>query len=258
MNKKLTNTKGFPVAMMVLAFLLSAASVVQEFVMLKVYEHFFEGDKNIKDFVLLDNRGFFDVYGTAVFMFVFTFFAMLVLIGGAGKRTTGTKEGVLLVVMGISAAVTPAAKAVDFLLSGALKNTKSDGDLFRAVNELVCYGLPVVISLLIVFSGLGILIKAGASKTSVEVFRNQPKKSKTEPKEQAVAQTVEAVESVEETVEAVSEAEPVAVEAVTEENIEEANSDDTPAVEQAFCRSCSAEITAGAKFCRSCGAKQEI
>lgn len=255
MNKKLTNTKGFPVAMMVLAFLLSAASVVQEFVMLKVYEHFFKSDKNIRDFVLLDNRGFFDVYGTAVFMFVFTFFAMLVLIGGAGKRTTGTKEGVLLVVMGISAAVTPAAKAVDFLLSGALKNTESDGDLFRAVNELVCYGLPVVISLLIVFAGLGILIKAGASKTSVEVFRNQPKKSKTEPKEQAVPQTVE---SVEETIEAVSEAEPVAVEAVTEELSEEANADDTPAVEQAFCRSCSAEITAGAKFCRSCGAKQEI
>ena len=41
MNKKLTNTKGFPLVMMVLAFLFSAAGVVQEFAMNLVYKNVF-------------------------------------------------------------------------------------------------------------------------------------------------------------------------------------------------------------------------
>ncbi|MBQ8884216.1 MAG: zinc ribbon domain-containing protein [Oscillospiraceae bacterium] len=263
MNKKLTNTKGFPLVMMIFAFLFSACAVVQEFVMHLIYEKAFAGDDNMVDYVLLNGKGFFDVYGTAVTMFVFTFLVMFTLIGGVGKKTTGTKEGVLLVITGIAFAVTPAVHSIEFLIDGKLNDTKSDGELFRAVNQLVCYGLPAVIGLFIVFSGLGILIKAGASKTTVEVFKNKAFTAPVataveEVKEEIPAPVMEevapVVEEVKETV--IEEAKPVIEEVkpvveevaeTVEETVEEAKAN--------VCKSCGNELAEGAKFCRHCGAK---
>lgn len=270
MNKKLTNTKGFPLVMMILAFLCSAYGAAQEFIMHFVYEKAFSSD-NLVDYVLLNNKGFFDVYGTAVFMFVFTFLVMFVLIGGVGKKTTGTKEGVLLVVTGIAAAVTPAAKTILFLLDGKLSDTKSDGELFRAVNELVCYALPVFVSLLVILSGLGILIKAGASKTTVEVFTNkelsQPVNPVVTPQEVAAAAPVAQAEPVMEEVKPVFER-PADVTVMAEPVMEEVMPAVEPVVEKVepvieeapkanVCVACGLEIAEGVKFCRHCGAKQE-
>lgn len=259
MNKKLTNTKGFPLVMMIFAFLFSACAVVQEFVMHLIYENAFKDNDNLVDYVLLNGRGFFEVYGTAVTMFVFTFLVMFTLIGGVGKKTTGTKEGVLLVIAGISFAVTPAIRSVEYLLDGGLKDTNSDGELFRAVNQLVCYGLPAVIGLFIVFSGLGILIKAGASKTTVEVFKNKAftapvataveevKEEIPEPvMEEAAPAVMEVKETVTEEVKPVIEETAPVIEEV-EETVEEAKAN--------LCKSCGNELAEGAKFCRHCGAK---
>lgn len=266
MNKKLTNTKGFPLVMMIFAFLFSACAVVQEFVMHLIYEKAFSGDDNMVDYVLLNGKGFFDVYGTAVTMFVFTFLVMFTLIGGVGKKTTGTKEGVLLVITGIAFAVTPAVHSIEFLIDGKLNDTKSDGELFRAVNQLVCYGLPAVIGLFIVFSGLGILIKAGASKTTVEVFKNKAFTAPVataveEVKEEIPAPVMEevapVVEEVKETV--IEEAKPVIEEtAPVVEEVKETVEEVAETVEEAksnVCKSCGNELAEGAKFCRHCGAK---
>ncbi|MBE6836822.1 MAG: zinc ribbon domain-containing protein [Ruminococcus sp.] len=249
MNKKLTNTKGFPLVMMVIAFLFSALGVVQEFAMNLVYKYAFKGD-NLVDYVLLNNKDFFDVYGTAVTMFVFTFLVMFTLIGGVGKKTTGTKEGALLVISGIALAVIPVINSLKFILDGGLKGTESDGELFRAVNQLVCYGLPVVIALFIILSGLGILIKAGISKTTVEVFKNTTATAPVAPVAPVVAEVKEELPApaVEETAPVVEEIEPVieeTAEPVIEETAEALN----------VCKACGKEIAEGAKFCRYCGEK---
>lgn len=247
MNKKLTNTKGFPLVMMVLAFLFSAAGVVQEFAMNLVYKNVFKGD-NLVDYVLLNGKGFFEVYGDAVTAFVFTFLVMFALIGGVGKKTTGTKEGVLLICSGVALAVEPACNTIKFLIDGGLKGTESDGELFRAVNQLVCYALPVLVALLVILSGLGILIKAVVSKTTVEVFRNNTAAAPATPevKEEIPAPVVEEVAPVVEEISApvAEEVAPAAEEAVAV--IEEASN---------VCKACGGEIAEGAKFCRHCGAK---
>lgn len=256
MNKKLTNTKGFPLVMMIFAFLFSAAAVMQEFVMTLVYKNAFKGDNKV-DYVLLDGKNFFDVYGNAVTAFVLSFLVMLVVIGGVGKRTTGTKEGVLLIISGVATAITPAVKAVEFLMDNGLSGTESDGELFRAVNQLVCYALPAFVSLLVIFAGLGILIKAGASKTTVEVFKNKTFKAvnnseRVEAPVEILNNAVEAVPAAEEAVAAVS---PVIEE--TETTAEEtAKEEKTASVTEIICKNCGATLAAGAKFCKNCGEKQ--
>lgn len=250
MTKKLTNTKGFPLVMMIMAFLFSAASVVQEFVMLMIYKEIYsKSNDKLVNYVLLNGKDFFDVYGTAVFLFVFTFLVMFVFISGVGKKTTGTKEGAIVMITGIAGAVTPAVKTVQFLLDGGLDKNQYDAQLFRSVNQLVNYALPVFICMLIALSGLGILIKAAASKTSVEVFKNVKTEMPVNVPVQenvTVQPAVEEATVVSENTEAVAASVPV---------------DDRTAVQaepaQNVCKSCNEVLPDGAKFCRSCGAKQD-
>lgn len=257
MNKKLTNTKGFPLVMMIFAFLFSACGAVQEFAMQFVYDKAFSGADKV-NYVLLDGKNYFDVYQNAVTMFLFTFFAMFVLIAGVGRRTTGTKEGALLLFTGISTAVMPSINTVRFFLNGGLKNLNSDGEMFRAVNQAVNIGLPAVVSLFVILSGLGILIKAGASKTTVEVFKNAPKSVSPVAMPQEIPQPQQVIpqpvaepvmeEAVIPAVAPVIEEEPV-VEPVAETVVE-------PVIEEPkakTCPNCGTEANEGAKFCRSCG-----
>lgn len=259
MKKKLTNTKGFPLVMMIFAFLFSALAVVQEFGMLAVYKLVFGDGENTVNYVLLNSKGYLEVYSTALTMFAFTFLAMLVLFAGTGRRTTGSKEGVLLVIMGLTSAIIPTLDTIRYVLDGNLNNTNSDGELFRAVNQAVAYGLPAFISFLVILSGLGILIKVAASKTTVEVFKNAPKavSGLAMPQEiptpaQEIPQPVvepvmeEAVVPAMATVEEVKEdiPQPVEVEPVIQEKAQEN-----------ICKNCGVEYIKGAKFCKNCGAE---
>lgn len=268
MKKKLTNTKGFPTVMMIFAFLFSACAVVQEFVMQFAYKKLFTSGELV-NYVLLDNKGYIEVYGTAVTMFVLAFLTMIVVISGSGRRTTGTREGAILLVTGISTAVVPTYQTIKYVIDGNLNNTKSDGELFRAVNRVVAYGLPAFVSLLILLAGLGILIKAGASKTVVEVFKNAPKsvsglampQEMPTPAQEIPQPVVEPVMD-EVVVPAMAEVEeeipqPAEVEAIIEDVKQEQV---LPIIDEVaeekpsgVCKNCGLENNAGAKFCRNCG-----
>lgn len=257
MKKKLTNTKGFPLVMMIFAFLFSSFAVIQEFVMLGVYKMAFGSGDNTVNYVLLNSKSYLEVYSTAVTLFVFTFLAMFVLFAGTGRRTTGSKEGILLMVMGGVFAIIPTLDTIKYVLDGNLENTNSDGELFRAINQAVAYGLPAFISLLVVLSGFGILIKVAVSKTTVEVFKNAPKSVSGLAMPQEIPMPSQnipqpAVEPVMEdaVVPAMAEVKEIKEETTSDVSVEPVIVD---APKEIVCKNCGVECAEGAKFCKNCG-----
>lgn len=263
MTKKLANTKGFPLAMMIIAFLISAAAAAQEFISFFIYDKTFSGENKLKYVLLKESMEYFEIYGFSAMLFVFSFLALLVFFAGAGKKTTGYKEGVLLMSASVAAAVAPTANFLIYADTGRLDaDNYGQGDLFRNWNTAVTYLAPAVVCLFLFLAGLGLVIKVKASKT-VAVIPAEPKPAPqpvqaqpvpvqpapqpiqeqpvvSEPAQQAVAASAPVME----------EAAVPALEEASEAVIEEVKPVGN------VCKNCGEALPEGAKFCRSCGAKQ--
>lgn len=259
MKKKLASTKGFPLAMMIIAFLISAVCAAQEFISLFIYKKAFENPTY--DYVLMEKTSeYFVKYNTACFLFLFTFIAMLTFFAGVGKKTCGYKEGVLVMFAGAAAAVSPIFKFLYLLGSDKFDNisSMSDGEKFRFINEIVSYCAPVLVCFLLVLAGLGLIIKVKASKTIAFIPAEQPAEAPSAmpapvediPVPQPAPQPKQEVPEVLAASAEVTEPAVAAEEAKPEESV--------PAEENAVrkCRKCGAELNPGVKFCRYCGEKQ--
>lgn len=261
MKIKLTSTRGFPLVMMVIAFLISAVAAAQEFIAKEIYDNVFENPN--RDYVLLENNGsFFDIYGFSAFMFVFTFFAMILYAAGAGKPSVGAKTGILTMFAGLSAMVVPVLNFAVKLDSGIFDLTGfSDGDIFRRANLMITYLAPGLAAFLVFLAGLGLAIKAGGSKavvftaqTAQPVTVAQPAKAEPEikviPAESAVPASAPVTPVIQASDEAVIQSPQPEVNPQPE--VKPASEAQTSAD---FCPACGTEIRPGTKFCRNCGAK---
>ena len=243
--------------MMIIAFLISAAAAAQEFISLFIYRQAF--DNANRDYVLMSsNKQYFIIYGYAALLFVFSFLALLVFFAGAGKKTTGAKEGVLLMFASLATAVAPAANLVIFINEDVIGEAEKHGHgaQFRAWNEAVVFLAPVVICLFIFLAGLGLVIKVKASKTVAPILAEpkpvpQPVVQAQPMQAQPVPQPVVS----EPAPQVVAASAPVIEEAVPVTEAPEAVIEEVKPVEN-VCKNCGETLPVGTKFCRNCGAKQ--
>ncbi len=250
MTKKLANTKGFPLVMMILAFLFSAAAAAQEFISMLAYKIAFSKDE-YRDILIHKTSEFFSVYGTACFLFLFTFFVMLVFIAGAGKKSCGYKEGLIVLFAGISAAVAPLFRFLFLAGSDDFKNMSemADDELFLFVSEIIVCLAPVLIGLFLALAGLGLVIKVKASGTAATLPEQTAAQKQADAQKQTAQPTAESRQQIPaEAVQAVTEVLEVPKPAEEEVKAEGGTY---------RCKNCGGELAVGAKFCRHCGSKQD-
>lgn len=275
MKKKLTNTKGFPLVMVIIAFLLSALSVLQEFIAINVYKSFF--DNPTYNYVLTSNKmEFFNVYNSAMVLFVLSFIIMVVFVAGAKKKTIGYKEGVLVAFSSIAIAVPIVLEFIYFLKTITFKSISNmgDGGKFRTYNELISYCVPLLVCLFLLLAGFGLIIKVKSSKAYVQIIDETPEPVINQPS------ALNPLETNEQKVFDQAAAPAMAHGGLTDSNNSEMiktvikpeksqikqQSDDASVetdikesqnavLHNIKCSGCGKDLPAGIKFCRYCGVK---
>lgn len=280
MKKKISNTRGFPLVMIIIGFLLSAICVSQEFIAMTAYNKLFTNPSY--DYVLMRRQSqFFSIYNSAIILFVLSFVIMVMFIAGARRKTTGYKEGVLIAFFGTAIAIPSLFRTLYFLGSSTIKNLSSlsDGDKYRAVNELICYAGPILVCLFIFLAGFGLIIKVKTSKAYAQIIDSpvQPVKqpnsapvasqstilnnSNTQSafNKAAVPTVAPSPVEVSPMTETIISSEPVTVLDVDADNDtkEEQVIETEPILNNIICSKCGKELAAGTKFCRNCGVKIE-
>ncbi|MBR1739906.1 MAG: zinc-ribbon domain-containing protein [Ruminococcus sp.] len=165
-TKKLTNSGGGTCALALIAFVLSTAAAVSEFIFTACYNSFYENKR--EHFFAFDLEGYASTYGANISMAVFTLVMTVWFFSSRKVKRAGMEQGLVSIFAPIGIAAPSGILLTLKLIDGHTWNTfddGTDGEIFRLIARIVIYGVPVLSALFMIIAGITVLAKLRKGQT---------------------------------------------------------------------------------------------